>query len=75
MKENSKHESVLRSWVVIGLLLVLILAKGFFAFAVVGDLGQPGWDYGTVKDVPASSPFGEYELLPNPQHIRGADGR
>ena len=75
MIENSKNQSVVRSWVIIGLLLVLILAKGFFAFAVVGDLGQPGWDYGTVADVPASSPFAEYELLPNPQHIRGADGQ
>lgn len=75
MKESNRHESLFRSWVVIGLLLALILAKGFFTFFVVGDLGRPGWDYGTVKDVPAASPFGEYAPLPGPQHVRGVPGK
>ncbi|MFP3981467.1 MAG: hypothetical protein ACLFUY_08740 [Desulfobacterales bacterium] len=74
MKDNNGHGSLFRTWVIITMLLVLIVAKGFFAFALVGDRGQPDWSYGTVKDVPASSPFAEYELAPHPQHVRGARG-
>ena len=64
----------LRDWVVLGLLLILILAKGYYAFFLVGDRGQPGWDYRPVMDVPGQSPRAVYELLPFPQHIRGAGG-
>jgi hypothetical protein len=32
------------------------------------------WDYPIVKDVPAESPFANYKLLPDPQHVRGARG-
>ncbi|MFW6080944.1 MAG: hypothetical protein ACOC7W_03445 [Desulfosalsimonas sp.] len=74
MNDLFHKESELRSWVVICLLVLLILAKGIFAFAVVGDRGQPGWSYGTLQDVPASSPYSEYDLLPYPQHVRGARG-
>ncbi|MFO7932130.1 MAG: hypothetical protein ACQETG_02895 [Thermodesulfobacteriota bacterium] len=74
MQEGHKNETVFNSWVVVCLLVLLILAKGLFAFAVVGDRGQPGWSYGTVQDVPASSPYSEYDLLPHPQHVRGVRG-
>ena len=56
------------------LLVVIILAQGFFAFFVVGDRGQPGWDYRPVRDVPGDSPYAVYEPLPNPQHVKGAEG-
>jgi hypothetical protein len=55
-------------------MLGIILFKGFLAFYVVSDMGQPTWAYRPVKDVPASSPYAEYRLLPNPQHVRGAGG-
>lgn len=74
MNDVFHRESEMRSWLVICLLVLLILAKGLFAFTVVGDRGQPGWSYGTVQDVPASSPYSEYDLLPHPQHVRGARG-
>lgn len=61
-------------WLIIGLLLALILAKGFYAFFLIGDLGQPTWDYRPVKDVPGESPYAIYQLLPNPQHVRGSEG-
>ena len=32
------------------------------------------WNYGTVKDVPAESPYGVYKKLPHPQHVQGAEG-
>lgn len=56
------------------LLALFILVKGFFAFYVVGDRGQPSWDYRPVKDVPAESPYAVYDVMPFPQHVRGAEG-
>lgn len=67
--------SVKRTWIIIVLLLLLILGKGLYAFAVVGDLGQPTWAYGTLRDVPGESPYALYDLLPHPQHVRGANGK
>jgi len=61
-------------WVMITLLLVLIFGKGFMAFFVIGDLGQPDWNYGIVPDVPGQSPYAIYEPLPYPQHVRGDKG-
>ena len=73
--ENTAHkESALSTWSVIGLLVLLILAKGFFSFYVVTDRGQPGWDYRPVADVPGESPYAIYQPGPYPQHIRGAKG-
>ena len=73
--EQVKHfESELKTWLWLGIMIGLILFKGFFAFFMVSDLGQPTWDYRTVRDVPASSPYATYQLLPHPQHVRGAKG-
>ena len=73
MHTHAKHTGF-KTWLAIALLLVLILGKGFFAFWVVGDKGQPDWAYRPVKDVPGESPFAVYPLLPNPQHVRGQRG-
>jgi len=73
--EHSTHkESSLAAWVVIFFLLAIILAKGFFALFVVGDRGQPTWDYRPVKDVPGESPYAVYAPLPHPQHVKGQKG-
>ena len=73
--EPSEHSnSSLVSWAIIFLLLAWILGKGFFSFFVVGDLGQPSWDYRPIKDVPGESPYAVYELVPHPQHVKGAKG-
>jgi len=53
----------------------LILLKGVFTFLVVGDNGQPTWDYGTVEDIPGESPYAAYQLLPDPQHVKGSEGK
>ena len=74
MDEQHHHESLFRTWVWLGIMLGIILFKGFLAFFVVSDMGQPTWDYRTVKDVPASSPYAVYHRLPASQHIRGAGG-
>lgn len=55
-------------------MLGIILFKGFFAFLVISDMGQPTWAYRPVQDVPAQSPYATYQLLPHPQHVRGEKG-
>lgn len=67
-------ESSMRTWLWILVMLGIILGKGFMAFFVIGDLGQPTWAYRPVKDVPGESPYAIYQLLPHPQHIRGQKG-
>jgi mono/diheme cytochrome c family protein len=74
MTTEPHKESEARTWIITVLLVGLILAKGFFAFFVVGDRGQPGWDFPVVADVPAESPYAIYKLLPYPQHVRGEKG-
>ena len=74
MENRSPKESSFATWVVIFLLLAMILAKGFFSFFLVGDRGQPTWDYRPVQDVPAQSPYAVYQPLPYPQHVRGPKG-
>ena len=74
MEKTAHKESTLVTWVVILLCMLLILIKGLFAFSVVGDHGQPDWDYRPVKDVPGESPYAMYEKLPYPQHVKGSEG-
>jgi hypothetical protein len=74
MEHTSEKESTWVTWIIIFLLLVWILGKGFFSFFVVGDLGQPTWNYRPIKDVPGESPYAIYEVLPYPQHVKGDKG-
>jgi hypothetical protein len=74
MKTQSKVLSARKTWILIFLLVLFVLVKGFFVFSVVGDSGQPSWDYRPVKDVPGESPYAVYEVMPFPQHVRGAKG-
>jgi hypothetical protein len=71
---NDHHESSLRTWLWIAVLLALIIGKGVYAFIVVGDKGQPTWDYRPVLDVPGQSPYALYPTHPFPQHVRGQKG-
>ena len=62
------------SWIVVALLVLFILIKGFFALFVVKNPGQPGWDYRPVKDIPGESPYAIYQKLPYSQHVKGQKG-
>jgi hypothetical protein len=62
------------TWILIVIMVAFILAKGVFVYLVVGDKGQPGWDYRPVPDVPGESPYAIYEPLPHRQHVRGRMG-
>jgi hypothetical protein len=74
MKTKATELSAAKTWVLVFLLVMLVLAKGFFAFSEVGDKGQPSWDYRPIKDVPGESPYAVYDVMPFPQHVRGAEG-
>ncbi len=74
MKHSNEKESSLITWVIIVLLLAWILGKGFFSFFVVGDMGQPTWNYRPIIDVPGEAPYAIYKVLPHPQHVKGAKG-
>jgi hypothetical protein len=74
MAHSTGKESTFGTWVIIFLLLVWILGKGAFSFFVVGDRGQPTWDYRPVEDVPGESPYALYRVLPYPQHVKGPRG-
>ena len=71
---TATHGSVLKTYIVILAMVALILFKGALAFLMVGDQGQPTWDYRPILDVPAESPYAVYQPLPYPQHILGAGG-
>jgi hypothetical protein len=73
--EHGHHEaSIVKTWVIILLLVVFIFFKGGLAYFVIGDLGQPDWDYRPIPDVPGESEYANYPSVPFPQHVRGAKG-
>ena len=75
MSAGAEHSySNAKSWFIVAMLVLLVLFKGGLAYFVIGDLGQPDWDYRPMKDVPGESPYAIYQLLPHPQHVRGAKG-
>ena len=74
MSHSTTKESTWITWIAIVLLLAWILGKGFFSFFVVGDLGQPTWNYRPIKDVPGESPYAVYQVQPYPQHVKGIKG-
>jgi hypothetical protein len=74
MSHSTTKESSTATWIIIAMLLAWVIAKGLFSFFVVGDLGQPTWNYRPVQDVPGESPYAMYAPVPYPQHIRGAEG-
>jgi hypothetical protein len=74
MSGQSEKKNGFPDWAIILLLLMIVLGQGFFSFFVVGDRGQPGWDYRPVADIPGESPYASYKPLPYPQHVRGEKG-
>jgi len=71
---STSEESVVATWIFIFILALVFATTSFLAYTVVGDAGQPNWSYGTVRDVPAESPYAVYQKLPHPQHVRGTRG-
>jgi len=77
MEEQIQQTSAFRSWLLVVLLVAIVAFQGWLAFSLIGDLGQPDWDYRPIPDVPGESPYAisePYHPLPYPQHIRGKQG-
>lgn len=75
MDLSHQNASPFRTWAIIILLVVMIFSFGAFSFVIVGDQGQPDWDYRPMQDVPGESAYALYPPLPYPQHIRGKKGQ
>jgi hypothetical protein len=67
-------QPALATWIIVLLLAAGIVLTVVFCFYVVGDRGQPSWDFRPAKDVPGESPYAIYQPLPYPQHVRGQKG-
>lgn len=65
----------IKSWIYVCGLAVFFLIYGLFMFYMIGDKGPPGWDFGTVEDIPGESVYSTNEPItggtaaPEPQHV------
>jgi hypothetical protein len=77
--EHPDHQtSAIKTWLFVLFFVAIVLFQGWLAFTVIGDLGQPDWDYRPIKDVPAESAFAiwdPYYPLPYAQHVRKEQGQ
>jgi hypothetical protein len=77
--EYSEHStSAFKTWLLVVFFVAIVAFQGWLAYHLIGDRGQPGWDYRPIKDVPGQSPYAiadPYHPLPYPQHVRGEQGR
>ena len=72
---HAEHSpSLIKSWLLVAAMLASVVFQGWLAYTVIGDLGQPDWDYRPVPDVYGESPYAMYPPVPSPQHVRGPQG-
>ena len=67
----------LRTWLLVVACVAIVAFQGLLALIVIGDLGQPDWDYRPIQDVPGESAYTlmpPYHPLPYPQHVYGNQG-
>jgi hypothetical protein len=67
----------MKTWLIVLACLGIVAFQGWLAHIVIGDLGQPDWDYRPVRDVPGESAYtltDPYHPLPFPQHVAGQQG-
>jgi hypothetical protein len=73
---NPEHKtSAFKTWGLVLAMVGIVLFQGFLAYTVIGDLGQPDWDYRPIPDVYGESPYAMYAPVPYPQHVRGPQGK
>jgi hypothetical protein len=77
MENQIHHASSLKTCIIILVMVGIVAVQGWLAIAVIGDLGQPDWDYRPVRDVPGESPYAissPYHPADYPQHVLGKPG-
>ena len=66
-----------KTWLVVAACVAIVAFQGWLAFAVIGDLGQPDWDYRPIRDVPGESAYtltDPYYPLPYSQNVYNEQG-
>ena len=85
---DDRHQSSVRSWIIVVGVALSFFLWGLFLFFTVGDKEPPAWDFGTVQDIPGQSPYStesgkQFPALVSPpgeggakvrrQHVMGRD--
>ena len=77
--EHPDHQtSAFKTWLLVLFFVAIVVFQGWLAFTVIGDLGQPDWDYRPIKDVPGESAYAIYDPyhpLPYAQHVLKEQGQ
>ena len=55
--EIQKPLEKIKTWLIVLLMVIGILGYGIVVYVTIGDRGPPGWNYGSIPDVPGESPF------------------
>jgi hypothetical protein len=72
---HPEHQlSAFKTWSLVLAMVGIVVFQGWLAYTVIGDLGQPDWDYRPIPDVYGESPYAMYPPVPYPQHVRGLQG-
>ena len=77
MTYPAHQTSAFKTWLLILAFVGIVVFQGWLAYTVIGDLGQPDWDYRPIADVPGESPYASYapyHALPYAQHVKKAQG-
>jgi hypothetical protein len=78
MEAHAHKASAAKTWFLVLLMVGWVVFKGWLAYTVIGDLGQPDWDYRPIMDVPGESAYAiekPYHVLPYAQHVLGGLGK
>lgn len=67
--------SSVRTWLLVAAMVGIVFFQGWLAYTLIGDRGQPDWDYRPVADVYGESPYAMYPPVPYPQHVREPQGQ
>lgn len=54
---EQKEKPGIKDWLVPIAIAALFLLWGLLIFFMVGNKGQPPWDFGVVEDIPGQSPY------------------
>ncbi len=54
---EQEEKSTIRDWLIPIAIAVLFFLWGLLIFFMVGNKGQPSWNFGVVEDIPGQSPY------------------
>ena len=77
MDQTVHQPSLIKTWLLVLFFVGIVVFKSWLAYIVIGDLGQPDWDYRPIEDVPGESAFAvfnPYHPLPYAQHVLDEQG-